>query len=99
LVFGPTGSGKTSTAIRAIELALKRGSERIIIDWKGEYSGYFNGATTIRKIDLPRPEYVDYETHSLVVVDILRDVLELSDPMAYNVYATQLMILLAEVIA
>jgi hypothetical protein len=86
LVFGPTGSGKTSTAVRATELALKRGAETVIIDWKGEYVQYFNGATVMRKLDLLKPEYVDYETHSLVVVDILRDVLELSDPMSYLLY-------------
>jgi DNA polymerase III delta prime subunit len=86
LLFGPTGSGKTSTSMKAVELALRKGSEAVIIDWKGEYASYFNGATTIRKLDLLKPEYVDYETHSLVVVDILRDVLELSDPMSYLLY-------------
>jgi hypothetical protein len=85
LVFGPTGSGKTSTAMRATELALKKDAGIIIIDWKGEYSGYFNGATTIRKIDLLKPD-VDYETYSLVLTDILRDVLELTEPMSYMLY-------------
>jgi len=85
LLFGPTGSGKTSTAVRAIELALKRGAETVIIDWKGEYVPYLNGATTIRKVDLLKPD-VDYETYSLVLTDILRDVLELTEPMAYMLY-------------
>jgi len=85
LLFGPTGSGKTSTAVRAIELALKRGAETVIIDWKGEYAPYLNGATTIRKVDLLKPD-VDYETYSLVLTDILRDVLELTEPMAYMLY-------------
>jgi hypothetical protein len=85
LVFGPTGSGKTSTAMRAAELALGKGAGIIIIDWKGEYSGYFNGATVTRKLDLLKPD-VDYETYSLVLTDILRDVLELTEPMSYMLY-------------
>jgi len=85
LVFGPTGSGKTSTAVRAADLALRRGAETIIIDWKGEYDGYFNGATVIRKLDILRPD-VDYETYSLILTDILRDVLELTEPMSYMLY-------------
>jgi hypothetical protein len=85
LVFGPTGSGKTSTAMRATELALKRGAETVIVDWKGEYASYFSGATIVRKIDLLKPD-VDCETYSLVLTDILRDVLELTEPMSYMLY-------------
>jgi len=85
LVFGPTGSGKTSTAVRAAELALKMGSEIVVVDWKGEYGGYFNGATVIRKLHILRPD-VDYETYSLILTDILRDVLELTEPMSYMLY-------------
>ena len=85
LLFGPTGSGKTSTAIRAAELALKRGADVVIIDWKGEYPQFFNGATIVRRLELLKPD-VDYETYALVLTDILRDVLELTDPMAYMLY-------------
>lgn len=38
LVFGPTGSGKTSLAKRAIELAIRRGSRAVVIDWKGPHA-------------------------------------------------------------
>ena len=85
LLFGPTGSGKTSTAMRAVELALRRGADVVIVDWKGEYSGYFRGATIVRKLDLLKPD-ADHETYALVLTDILRDVLELTDPMAYMLY-------------
>jgi hypothetical protein len=85
LVFGPTGSGKTSTSMKAIELALKNGSEAVIIDWKGEYASYFNGATITRKTELLKPD-TDYEVYSLIIVDMLRDILELSEPMAYMLY-------------
>ena len=34
LLLGPTGSGKTNTAKKAIELALRKGVKVIIIDWK-----------------------------------------------------------------
>jgi len=85
LVFGPTGSGKTSTAVGAAELALRRGSEIVVIDWKGEYPLYFSGATIVRKMDLLKPG-VEHETYSLVLTDILRDVLELTEPMAYMLY-------------
>jgi len=85
LLFGPTGSGKTSTAFRASELALKRGAEIVIVDWKGEYSDYFSGATIIRRLDILKPD-TDYETYALVLSDIFRDVLELSDPMTFMLY-------------
>jgi DNA polymerase III delta prime subunit len=85
LLFGPTGSGKTSTAMRAVELALRRGADVVIVDWKGEYGGYFRGATIVRKLDLLKPD-ADHETYALVLTDILRDVLELTDPMAYMLY-------------
>jgi hypothetical protein len=85
LVFGPTGSGKTSTSMKAVELALRNGSEAVIIDWKGEYASYFNGATITRKTELLKPD-TDYEVYSLIIVDMLRDILELSEPMAYMLY-------------
>ena len=85
LLFGPTGSGKTSTAMRAVELALRRGADVVIVDWKGEYGGYFRGATMIRKLDLLKPD-ADHETYALVLTDILRDVLELTEPMTYMLY-------------
>ena len=85
LLFGPTGSGKTSTAVKATELAIRKSSDIIIIDWKGEYGGYFNGATVTRKLDILKPD-VDYETYSLILTDILRDVLELTEPMSYMLY-------------
>ncbi|MCE4629865.1 MAG: DUF87 domain-containing protein [Desulfurococcales archaeon] len=40
LIFGATGSGKTSVARRAIELALSKKIRVIVIDWKGLYACY-----------------------------------------------------------
>jgi len=54
LLFGPTGSGKTSTAMRAVELALRRGADVVIVDWKGEYGGYFRGATIDQEAGPPQ---------------------------------------------
>jgi hypothetical protein len=50
LVFGPTGSGKTMIALRAVKLAVDRGVSVVVIDWKGEYSQRIRGATIVRKI-------------------------------------------------
>lgn len=87
LLFGPTGSGKTSTALRAVELALKEGVSVEVLDWKGEYIDKIRGATVVRKMRLLEPpKEVDVETHTMVVVDILKDVLELTEPMAYMLF-------------
>jgi len=87
LLFGPTGSGKTSTALKAIELSLKNDTPVEVIDWKGEYSEKIHGATIIRKIRLLEPlDWSNVENHAMVVVDILRDVLQLTEPMAYMLY-------------
>ncbi|MEM4298325.1 MAG: DUF87 domain-containing protein [Nitrososphaerota archaeon] len=34
LVLGPTGSGKTNTAKQAINMALSKGVEVVVLDWK-----------------------------------------------------------------
>ena len=34
LILGPTGSGKTNTAKKAIELAVRRGVRVVVLDWK-----------------------------------------------------------------
>ena len=87
LLFGPTGSGKTSTALRAIELSLKSGVDVVVIDWKGEYSGKIAGATVVRKFNLLEPpDWSNAELHAMIVTDILRDVLELTEPMCYALY-------------
>jgi len=87
LVFGPTGSGKTSTALRAVELALRRGVSVAVLDWKGEYADRFRGATVIRKIRLLEPPNWDQaELHAMIVTDILRDVLQLTEPMSYMLF-------------
>ena len=87
LLFGPTGSGKTSTAVRAAVLALKKDVDVVIIDWKGEYGGYFKGATIVRKINLLEPpDWGNAGLHAMIVTDILRDVLELTEPMCFALY-------------
>jgi len=55
LIFGPTGSGKTSTALKAVENSLRKGIPVEILDWKGEYATKFRGATVIRKVKLLEP--------------------------------------------
>jgi len=87
LFFGPTGSGKTTTALKAIELSLKNDVSVTVIDWKGEYSGKIAGATVIRKFNLLEPpDWSNVELHAMVVTDILRDVLGLTEPMCYALY-------------
>ena len=87
LLFGPTGSGKTSTALKAVERGLRRGIPAEILDWKGEYATKFRGATVIRKVKLLEPpDWGNVQSHVLVVIDILRDVLDLSEPMSYMLY-------------
>lgn len=87
LIFGPTGSGKTSTALSIIEKALKKNINIDVLDWKGEYTDKARGANIIRKINLLEPpDWSQTHNHTLVVVDILRDVLDLSEPMAYMLY-------------
>ncbi|MEM4179869.1 MAG: DUF87 domain-containing protein [Candidatus Caldarchaeum sp.] len=36
LILGPTGSGKTNTAKQAILMAVRRGVEVVVLDWKAE---------------------------------------------------------------
>lgn len=87
LLFGPTGSGKTSTALSAIELSLRDEVGAVVIDWKGEYSNKIAGATVIKKFNLLEPpDWSNVELHAMVVTDILRDVLELTEPMSYALY-------------
>ena len=87
LIFGPTGSGKTSTALKAVENSLRKGIPVEILDWKGEYATKFRGATVIRKVKLLEPpDWGNVQSHVLVVIDILRDVLDLSEPMSYMLY-------------
>ena len=87
LIFGPTGSGKTSTALKAVENSLRKGIPVEILDWKGEYATKFRGATVIRKVKLLEPpDWSNVQSHVLVVIDILRDVLDLSEPMSYMLY-------------
>ncbi len=85
LFFGPTGSGKTSTALRAIELSLREGIDVVVIDWKGEYVKKIRGATVVRRFNILEPAG-PITLHSMVVTDILRDILELSEPMVSVLY-------------
>jgi DNA helicase HerA-like ATPase len=85
LVFGPTGSGKTTIALRAVKLAVDRGIETIVIDWKGEYSQRIRGATIVRKIrnvwDVPGGSARE---KALVAVELIRemgrDVIDITPP-------------------
>ena len=87
LLFGPTGSGKTSTALRAIELSIRNRVPVEVLDWKGEYVNKIRGATVVRKIKLLEPpDWSLVENHAIVVTDILRDVLGLTEPMSFMLY-------------
>ena len=58
-----------------------------VLDWKGEYVDKIRGATVVRKIKLLEPpDWDNVQSHVLVVVDILRDVLGLTEPMSYMLY-------------
>jgi hypothetical protein len=85
LVFGPTGSGKTTITLRAVKLAVDRGVSVVVIDWKGEYSQRIRGATVIRKIrnvwDVPGESARE---KALVAVELIRemgrDVIDITPP-------------------
>jgi RecA/RadA recombinase len=85
LVFGPTGSGKTTIALRAVKLAVDRGVSVVVIDWKGEYSQRIRGATIVRKIrnvwDVPGESARE---KALVAVELIqemgRDVIDITPP-------------------
>jgi len=85
LVFGPTGSGKTTIALKAVKLAVDRGVSVVIIDWKGEYSQRIKGATIVRKIrnvwDVPGESARE---RALIAVELIRemgrDVIDITPP-------------------
>lgn len=87
LVFGPTGSGKTTVAKKALIMSLRHGSRVVVLDWKGEYVGFVKGATVIRKMEVFTPaDWEGYEQHAMAVVDILSDVLDLTEPQSFTLY-------------
>jgi hypothetical protein len=71
--------------LRAVKLAVDRGIETIVIDWKGEYSQRIRGATVIRKIrnvwDVPGESARE---KALVAVELIRemgrDVIDITPP-------------------
>ncbi len=85
LIFGPTGSGKTTIALRAIEMAVRRGISIVVIDWKGEYPQRVKGATIVKKIpnvwDVPGSTPRE---KALLAVELIRemgrDVVEVTPP-------------------
>ena len=85
LIFGPTGSGKTTIALRAVKLAIDRGVKVVVVDWKGEYAARIAGATIIRKIqniwDVPGSTPRE---RALIAVELIRemarDVVEVTPP-------------------
>ena len=85
IIFGPTGSGKTTIALRAVKLAVDRGVKVVVVDWKGEYVARIVGATIIRKIrnvwDVPGSTPRE---KALTAVELIRemgrDVVEVTPP-------------------
>jgi len=71
---GATGSGKTSIAKRAIELALKHKIKVTVIDWKGEYAQTFKGATIIRKLNFWDIPGNNNQEKALIAVEMLREI-------------------------
>jgi hypothetical protein len=71
--------------LRAVKLAVDRGIETVVIDWKGEYSQRIRGATVIRKIrnvwDVPGESARE---KALVAVELIRemgrDVIDITPP-------------------
>lgn len=63
------------------------GVSAVVLDWKGEYVGKVAGATVVRKFNLLEPpDWERVELHAMVVTDILRDLLELTEPMSFALY-------------
>lgn len=88
-IFGSTGSGKTNTSmILATQLSAK-GVKVIILDWHGEYAKILNNNNFIIYNNLNKlrinPLYlVDLNIED--TIDIIGDVLQLTDPQRFLLY-------------
>ncbi|QGA54919.1 DUF853 family protein [Sulfolobus sp. E5-1-F] len=87
-IFGSTGSGKTNTAILLASQLHTRGVKVIILDWHGEYAQFLKNEfrvydeETIVKINPLHLIDLDVED----TVDIIGDVLQLTDPQRFLLY-------------
>ncbi|MEM0483034.1 MAG: DUF87 domain-containing protein [Nitrososphaerota archaeon] len=74
LILGPTGSGKTNVAKRAVYMAARKGVSITIIDWKGEYTSFIEGVSIVRKINVWDVSGRTQREKALLAVEILREV-------------------------
>ena len=74
LILGPTGSGKTNTAKKAVAMAVSKGVKAVILDWKGEYVGFVENATIVRKINPWDVGGRSPKERAVLAVEILREV-------------------------
>ncbi|QGA67751.1 ATP-binding protein [Sulfolobus sp. E11-6] len=87
-IFGSTGSGKTNTAILLASQLHTRGVKVIILDWHSEYAQFLKNEfrvydeETIVKINPLHLIDLDVED----TVDIIGDVLQLTDPQRFLLY-------------
>ncbi|AGJ63155.1 ATP-binding protein [Saccharolobus islandicus] len=87
-IFGSTGSGKTNTAILLASQLHTKGVKVIILDWHGEYAQFLKNdfrvydEETIVKINPLHLIDLDVED----TVDIIGDVLQLTDPQRFLLY-------------
>ncbi|AWR98264.1 DUF853 family protein [Acidianus sulfidivorans JP7] len=84
-IFGTTGSGKSNSASIIASQLLKKGFNVVILDWHGEY---IEKAKAFRLIDNDNFIKINILKFSNIdeIVEILSDVLQLSDPQRFMLY-------------
>ncbi|MEM1625763.1 MAG: ATP-binding protein [Sulfolobaceae archaeon] len=84
-IFGTTGSGKSNTAKVLINEVKKMGANILVLDWHGEYLDLVNKGFRVYNSNSPlriNPlDLVNIDVDD--VIDILGDVLQLSDPQRF----------------
>ena len=74
LICGPTGSGKTTIAKDIIRRAIRENVKVTILDWKGEYVEYIDGATIFKKINLWDVDGRSPSEKAVIAVEMLREI-------------------------
>jgi len=86
-IFGTTGSGKSTTALSLIKKLLEKNIKILVIDWHGEYKEKIN---TLNVFSEENPLIINPIALGEIedTVEILGDVLHLSDPQRFLLHTT-----------